>query len=128
MKIAIAGTGYVGLSNAILLAQYNEVVSLDIAPEKVTMRSRKEIPIEDAEIEDCLTNKKLNFPPRWTKLTPTLCTNRRSRKQSSFTPEYDLAQFKQQPMSLSPTALLSISVTLRTKSIAVICFERIKGD
>ncbi|HDR8858325.1 TPA: nucleotide sugar dehydrogenase [Burkholderia territorii] len=61
MKIAIAGTGYVGLSNAVLLSQHNEVVALDIVPEKVAMLNRKESPIEDAEIEDYLRHKSLNF-------------------------------------------------------------------
>jgi UDPglucose 6-dehydrogenase len=61
MKIAIAGTGYVGLSNAILLAQHNEVVALDIVAEKVTMLNQKKSPIEDAEIENFLKNKPLNF-------------------------------------------------------------------
>jgi UDPglucose 6-dehydrogenase len=61
VKIAIAGTGYVGLSNAILLAQHNEVVALDIISEKVEMLNRKQSPIEDAEIEDYLLNKTLNF-------------------------------------------------------------------
>ena len=61
MRISIAGTGYVGLSNAILLSQHNEVVALDIVPEKVAMLNRKESPIEDAEIEEFLKHKPLNF-------------------------------------------------------------------
>ncbi len=61
MKIAIAGTGYVGLSNGVLLAQHNEVVCLDIVAEKVAILNRKESPIEDVEIEDYLQHKPLNF-------------------------------------------------------------------
>jgi UDPglucose 6-dehydrogenase len=60
-KIAIAGTGYVGLSNGILLAQHNEVIALDVVPEKVEMLKQKISPIEDVEIEDYLKNKPLNF-------------------------------------------------------------------
>ena len=61
MKIAIAGTGYVGLSNAMLLAQHNEVVALDIIKEKVDGLNNKQSPIIDVEIEGYLQNKSLNF-------------------------------------------------------------------
>ncbi len=61
MKIAVAGTGYVGLSMAVLLAQHNEVVAVDLISEKVEMLNAKKSPIVDAEIEDYLANKKLNL-------------------------------------------------------------------
>ncbi len=61
MKLTIVGTGYVGLSNAILLAQHNEVVALDIIPGKVELLNNKISPLDDAEIKDYLENKELNF-------------------------------------------------------------------
>lgn len=61
MNIAVAGTGYVGLSLAVLLAQHHEVVALDIVPEKIDLLNNKKSPIVDAEIEDFLANKPLNL-------------------------------------------------------------------
>lgn len=61
MKIAVAGTGYVGLSISVLLSQHNEVVALDIDPAKVEAINRRQSPVEDAEIEEYLANKQLNL-------------------------------------------------------------------
>jgi UDPglucose 6-dehydrogenase len=61
MKIAVAGTGYVGLSNAMLLAQNNEVIAVDIIEEKVNLLNKGQSPIVDEQIEDFLRNKTLNF-------------------------------------------------------------------
>ena len=62
--IAVAGTGYVGLSNAVLLAQHNRVIALDIVPEKVELLNNKQSPIEDAEAKDFFakwSNQKLTY-------------------------------------------------------------------
>ncbi len=61
MKIAVAGTGYVGLSNAVLLSQHHEVVALDIVPDKVNLINARKSPIVDADIEDFLANQPLNL-------------------------------------------------------------------
>ena len=61
LKIAVAGTGYVGLSNAVLLAQHNEVKAVDLVAEKVDMLNNKKSPIEDKEISEYLTTKALNL-------------------------------------------------------------------
>jgi len=61
MKIAVVGSGYVGLSNAVLLAQHNEVVALDIVSEKVDMLNRRVSPIEDQELEEYLRDMPLNL-------------------------------------------------------------------
>ena len=69
MKIAVAGTGYVGLSNSILLAQHHEVVAVDILLERVELLNAKKSPIEDADITHFLADKPLN-------LTATLDANK----------------------------------------------------
>ncbi|WP_350643110.1 nucleotide sugar dehydrogenase [Psychrobacter sp. HY3-MNA-CIBAN-0198] len=61
MKISVVGTGYVGLSNAMLLAQHNEVIAVDVVAEKIDMLNAKKSPIEDKDIEDFLLNKPIDF-------------------------------------------------------------------
>jgi len=60
MKIAVAGCGYVGLSNAVLLSQNHNVVALDLDPSKVAAVNTRHSPIEDKELEEYLTSKKLD--------------------------------------------------------------------
>ena len=69
MKIAVAGTGYVGLSNAMIFAQHHEVVALDIVEAKVHLLNQKISPIQDTDISDFLHNKPLNFIATTDKVT-----------------------------------------------------------
>ena len=73
-NIAVAGTGYVGLSLAVLLAQHNHVTAVDIIPEKVEMLNNRQSPIADKEIEDYLQNKRTVKPIMSSSLLPPTTT------------------------------------------------------
>ena len=78
MKITIAGTGYVGLANAVLLSQHNDVTAVDLAQEKVDLINAKQSPLADPEIQDYLANRPLRLTPptgrRTTSSSPPLPT------------------------------------------------------
>ena len=93
MKIAVVGTGYVGLSNAILLSQHHEVVSLDIVPQRVDSLNRRVSPITDVEIEEYLKIKTLN-------LKATL------NKEEAYVGGLTLSSLQRQPITMRPRTTL----------------------
>jgi len=100
IKIAVVGTGYVGLSLAVLLAQHNQVVALDILPEKISILNNKQSPVSDNEIEDFLANRPLD-------LTATLDKNQ-AYKDSEFV------------IIATPTDYDKVTNTFNTKSVEAV--------
>lgn len=119
LKIAIAGTGYVGLSNAILLAQHNDVYAVDVVPKKVQMINQKLSPIDDKEIKEYLANKELH-------LTATLdakmaykdadfvivCTPTNYDEENNYFDTSSVRQVIKQVMGVNEKAIIVIKSTI----------------
>jgi len=119
MKIAVVGTGYVGLSLAMLLAKNNEIVALDVSEEKIALLQNKQSPIADTEIEDYLANKSLNFTATLDKETAygnaefiIIATPTDYDEQSNYFDTSTVESVIKDVISFNPTATMVIKSTV----------------